>query len=291
MINKKNKSKKYQSVIPFAIGVAVAALLYLTVGWWGFLIIFPWIGFAVSVGTYLNIFLEGKKKLLGRKVSILMIFPCLFIFVPVVNNENFQLEGVALIVMVGYLNKGFIHYLIAKIFGPLIWGRGFCGWACWTGAVLDWLPIRGEKKVLDKKYRKLRYLVLLISITLPAYLVFALNYDVYNNYIYKKELLWMMVGNVVYYMTAIPLAFILKDKRAFCKYLCPVALIMKPGTRIRLVKPKSNKKICIECGKCNACCPMDIDVMGRISKQKSIVDTECIQCMDCRAVCPQNAIS
>ncbi len=288
----KNKMyKKSLTAIPFGIGIMVAALLYLTVGWWGFLIIFPWIGFSVSTGTYLNMFLEGEKKLIGRKIAILMIFPCLFLFVPIVNNENFQLEGVALIVFIGFFNKGFIHYLVAKVLGPLIWGRGFCGWACWTGAILDWLPIKSEKKLIDKKYRNLRYIALFISIAIPFYLVFVLNYNVYNDYLNKKELLWMMVGNLIYYLIAIPLAYILSDKRAFCKYVCPVGLIMKPGSKIRLVKQSPNTNQCIQCGKCNEICPMDIDIMSKISKNKTISDTECIQCMDCRAVCPQKAIS
>jgi len=47
--------------------------------------------------------------------------PVLLFFVPIINNENFQLEGVVLIVLVGFFLKGFIHYAIAKLFGPFIW--------------------------------------------------------------------------------------------------------------------------------------------------------------------------
>lgn len=38
-----------------------------------------------------------------------------------------------------------IHYAVAKIFGPLIFGRGWCGYACWTAMVLDFLPYRIPK--------------------------------------------------------------------------------------------------------------------------------------------------
>jgi len=44
----------------------------------------------------------------------------LLLFVPIYNCENFQLEGVVLIVLAGS-SEGFIHYMIAKLFGPLIW--------------------------------------------------------------------------------------------------------------------------------------------------------------------------
>ena len=79
--------------------------------------------------------LPRQKKNLGRKVSILFILPALLLFVPFANRENFQLEGIVLIVLAGYLSKGFIHYCVAKIFGPLIWCRGFCGWACSAAAI------------------------------------------------------------------------------------------------------------------------------------------------------------
>ena len=116
-------------IIPFFIGIAVATLLYITTHWWGFWIIFPWIGFSITTGMIIRHRLKGKKKITGRKVAILMILPCLLIFVPVINNENFQLEGVVLIVLVGLFSKGFIHYAVAKLFGPLYLGT----WILWMG--------------------------------------------------------------------------------------------------------------------------------------------------------------
>ena len=272
------------------IGFAVSLILEVTVGWWGFWVIFPWIGFSISTGIILQSFLKGERKTLGRKVSLLMILPCLLIFIPVVNSENFQLEGVLLIVFVGFFSKGFIHYAIAKIFGPLIWGRGFCGWACWTAAVLEWLPVKGGRKGIDPRLKSLRFLMLAVSVVIPAYLVFVLSYDVYGDYISHRELVWMLTGNAVYYMLAIPLAFIFNDRRAFCKILCPVSLVMKPGTSIRIIKIRPSGKECIRCGACNRACPMDIDVMGYISRGMKVKNTECILCGECRMACPVNAI-
>ena len=90
-------------MIPLMIGVLIATLIYKLIGWWGFLVIFPWIGFSITLGMFLRAMLEGNKRLIGRKVAILMIMPCLLLFVPIVNSENFQLEGVVLIVIVGFL--------------------------------------------------------------------------------------------------------------------------------------------------------------------------------------------
>jgi polyferredoxin len=277
-------------LIPLFIGIAVATILYLSTGWWGFWAIFPWIGASISIGIYLRQILPKKKKGLGRRISILLIMPMLLIFVPVFNNENFQLEGVVLIVLVGFFSKGFIHYAVAKLFGPLVWGRGFCGWACWTAAVLEWLPIKKEG-VIDERLKKIRYLTLFISILLPLVLVFLLNYDVRGDYLNRAELGWMIVGNLVYYTLAIPMAFIFKDRRAFCKIACPVSLIMKVPTRLALIRIKPTGNECIECGACNRACPMDIDVMSYISAGKSVSSTECILCTDCTISCPEGALS
>jgi polyferredoxin len=192
--------------------------------------------------------------------------------------------------MVGFFGKGFIHYAIAKILGPLIWGRGFCGWACWTAAVLDWLPIKSKRVEVSPQLKHLRFLTLAISILIPAYLVFVLNYDVIQNYINKREMIWMFVGNGIYYLLAIPLAFIYSDKRFFCKYLCPVSLVMIPTSSLSLIKIKPKGNECIECGACNRICPMGIDVMSYIKNGKKITHSECILCSDCRSVCPTKAL-
>lgn len=280
-----------KTVLPFVVGLTVSCILYGIFRWWAFLILFPWIGFSISVGVFLRQYLKGKKKLIGRKISLLMILPSLLFFIPLVNNENFQLEGVFMIVLVGFFSKGFIHYSVAKIFGPLVWRRGFCGFACWTAAVLDWLPIQKTSNVISRKYRNIRFLSLFLSLLIPVYLIFALSYDPWTEYINKEEMKWMFVSNGVYYAIAVPLAFITSDKRAFCKYVCPVSLVMKPASFISILKIKPNKQAdCISCGACNKHCPMGVDIMDCMKKDVVVADTECILCSDCRTVCPVDKI-
>jgi len=279
----------YVRYIPFAIGVLIGTILFRSVGWWGFLVLFPWIGASISIGISLRQTLPNRKKELGRRVSILLNLPALLLFVPFVNRENFQLEGVILIILVGYFSKGFIHFAVAKLFGPLIWGRGFCGWACWTAAVLDWLPIK-KKKMIPPRLWNLRYLVLAISIALPLYFVFVLSYDVRGSYIGKTELGWMIGSNIIYYLLAVPLAYLFEDGRAFCKILCPVSLVMKVPSRFARIRMKPTGNECTECGICNHACLMDVDIMSAISQGQNVKSTECILCGTCRTKCPAGAI-
>lgn len=276
-------------VLPFIIGIVVATIIYSMVPWWGFWIIFPWIGSSISIGSYLIEYLPKKKKLLGRKVAILMIMPLLLLFIPIINNENFQMEGIILNILVGYFAKSFIHLAIAKLFGPIIWGRAFCGWACWTAAILEWLPIK-EKGTIPPNFRRIRYITFFLTIIIPVSMVFFYNYDVRNDYLYKSELLWMLLGNLLYYVVAIALAYWFKDRRAFCKIACPVAVVMDIPSRFRLLCRQPSGKKCTQCGLCNKVCPMDVDIMSCIRAGKDVRSTECIHCNDCVLSCPVGAI-
>jgi polyferredoxin len=278
-----------EKYIPVLLGLVLGLGLFLAYRWWGFLVLFPWIGGAISIGIHLRMTLPRARKSLGRRVSILLNLPIFLLFIPLANRENLQLEGVVLIVLAGYFSKGFIHYAVAKLFGPLIWGRGFCGWACWTAGVLDWLPVK-KQGAIDPRLRHLRYLALALSLALPLYLVLVLQYDVRGSYLNRQELAWMMAGSLIYYLLAIPMAFYFQDRRAFCKIVCPVSLVMKLGSRFAMIKRRPAETPCLECGACDRGCPMDVKVMAHISAGKAIADTECILCNDCKSNCPVGSI-
>ena len=82
-----------------------------------------------------------------------------------------------------------------------------------------------------------------------------------------------VIGNILYYVIGIILAFLFKDNRAFCKYLCPITVFLKPASYFSLVRVKCNVEKCISCGKCKRVCPMDVDVTDNSRKRKN--GTEC----------------
>jgi len=283
-----------RQLIPFGIALGVATVTWATTGWWGFWLIFPWIGGWISVGGLLVRNKKGKKKDFGRRLAILMAAPAFLVFLGVVQRENLQLEETVFYLAAGVFSRVLIHYAVAKVFGPLVWGRGFCGWACWTAAVLDWLPIRSNRPI-PKKYTLVRIPVLVASLAIPFALI-AAGYDYERLHIDESldkfhQLIWFLVGNGVYYVAAVSLAFGFRKKRAFCKVACPVSLVMTPATRLSLLKRKPSGAECDECGVCNKQCPMDVDVMSAIRAGKVLTSTECVYCGICKNVCPKGAIS
>ncbi|MDR0455198.1 MAG: 4Fe-4S binding protein [Treponema sp.] len=207
----------------------------------------------------------------------------------------------AYFISTGIFTRVLIHYATAKVFGPLIWGRGYCGWACYTAALLEWLPIK-ENKTIPQKYTYIRIPILIVSLLIPFILIQS-GYDYYAKHIDSsynsffiesrkfEQFIWFLAGYILYYIIGIILAFVFRKKRAFCKIFCPVSLIMKLPARISLIKIKPNGNKCIKCGKCSEVCPMDIDVKKYIENGQKVLSTECIYCRNCVRKCPAKAIA
>ena len=294
--------KKYKRCFfPFLIGTVLSVSLGLTI-WIGFFFVFIPIGLSISIGFFLSI--RFKNPDLGRKISLSVISLVFLVFLGLMQRENMQIEEtviyLAYFISTGVFTRVLIHYAIAKVFGPLIWGRGYCGWACYTAALLEWLPIK-ENKPIPKKYTYIRIPVLIVSLLIPFILIQS-GYDYMTrhidssitSFIESKKLdqfIWFLVGYISYYIIGIILAFVFKKRRAFCKIFCPVSLIMKLPTRLSLIKIRPIGNKCIKCGKCSEVCPMDIDVRRYIENGQKVLSTECIGCRNCINVCPAKAIA
>lgn len=289
-----------RKLIPFILFSALSAVLMFR--WPGFLF-FAWIGACVSIGIYASDRYKGREKQTGRKIAILLMSPVFLLFLGMMQRENLQLEETVFYLAYfsagGIFTRVLIHYAIAKVGGPLIFGRGFCGWACWTAAFLEWLPIRGNEPI-PVKYQFIRYPVFIISLAVP-FIMIQVGYDYISQHIYDTpgrflthykyhQLLFFLIGNGLYYAAAFPLAFIFRKKRAFCKIACPVSLVMKIPARYSIIKKTPTGEECTQCGACNRNCPMDVDVMGYISNGRRVESTECILCNTCVHVCPADAV-
>ena len=271
--------KKYlPPVMIFLIFEAVAVTLWLTKDNLFYLFNFSYIGTAISLGVFLFI----RKNKHARRIAQLLVGSYMLIYLGLICGENMQIEGFWYYLFTGVFEAATIHYAVAKIFGPLLFGRGWCGYACWTAMVLDFLPYKTPLKP-GRKIGWIRY------ITFAASLIFVASLFLANVGNMERIMFWaFLIGNAAYYGVGIALAFLFKDNRAFCKYVCPVAVFLKPMSYFSLIRIKCDTDKCVSCGKCRNVCPMDVDVTDNSRKRKN--GTECILCMECVKNCPKDAL-
>jgi len=87
------------------------------------------------------------------------------------------------------------------------------------------------------------------------------------------------------------LTIVLKDNRAFCKYICPIAIPMKVLSRVSLMKQQIDMRKCNDCGLCEKFCLMDIKLLDYARQGQRVLSSECILCNSCIYICPTNAIT
>lgn len=206
----------------------------------------------------------------------------MLVYLGIISKENMQIEGFWYYLFLGVFEAAVIHYVVAKILGPFLFGRGWCGYACWTAMVLDLLPYKSPKKPR-------------LSIGFIRYIVFAGSLFLIGGlFIFhipnmERVMFWLFItGNIIYYAVGIILAYSHGDNRAFCKYICPITIFLKPASYFSLVRVKKDEDKCIDCGRCKEVCPMEVDMTD--NSRKRLNGTECILCAQCIDACPENAL-
>lgn len=256
----------------------IAVALWLAMDNLFYLFNFSYIGTSIAIGLLL--FQLHYRH--ARRVAQFLVGAYMLVYLGLLCNENMQLEGFWYYLFTGVFEAATIHYAVAKIFGPLIFGRGWCGYACWTAMILDLLPYKVPQQP-RKKWGWVRYIMFVLSLVFVSALFLA---QVKNM---ERIMFWaFLIGNGLYYIVGILLAFALKDNRAFCKYICPITVFLKPMSYFSLMRVKCDERKCISCGKCKQVCPMNVDVTDPSRKRAN--GTECILCYECARVCPKDAI-
>ena len=270
-------TKKYlYPLIILIVFEAVAVTLWLTKDNLFYLFNFSYIGLSIS----LVLFIREYKY--ARRIVQLLVGLYMLVYLGLICRENMQIEGFWYYLFTGVFEAATIHYAVAKIFGPLLFGRGWCGYACWTAMVLDFLPYTVPQKP-RKKIGWIRYIMFAASLIFVASLFLA-----HVGNIEQIMIRAFIIGNIAYYGLGIALAILFKDNRAFCKYICPVTVFLKPMSYYARIRIQCDKDKCINCGKCKRVCPMDVDVTDNSRKRKN--GTECILCMECVKNCPKKAL-
>lgn len=271
--------KKYLApIMMFSLFEVIAVVLSITLDNFFYFINFTYIGSFIALGLFLYI----KKYKYARLVVQFGVGLYMLVYLGLLNNENMQIEGFWFYLFSGVFEAATIHYAVAKIFGPLFFGRGWCGYACWTAMILDLLPYK-RPETQRKKIGYIRYITFFLSL-LFVLLLFLLKVPEKN-----KIMFWsFIIGNLIYYTVGLLLAFMFKDNRAFCKYICPITVFLKPMSYYSYIRVKVDENKCISCKKCTKACPMNVDVTS--NSRKRLNATECILCAKCIDECPTGAL-
>lgn len=262
----------------FFIFEMVAIILWLTLDNIFYLLNFSYIGFCISFG----LILYANKFKYARLIVQFLVGTYMLVYLGLISNENMQIEGFWYYLFLGVFEAATIHYVVAKILGPFIFGRGWCGYACWTTMILDLLPYKMPKDP-RKKVGYIRYIMFVASFLFTGALF------IFNIPNLDRVMFWsFIIGNLLYYIVGIVLAFTFKDNRSFCKYICPITIFLKPASYFSLMRIKKDEDRCVDCGICKKVCPMDVDMMD--NSRNRINGTECILCMSCVEECPKKAL-
>ena len=168
-MNRKNKSFRHFLAAPVVsfIFLSVTGIITWRIQGDPFMLItFLYIGVFTAGGMALFIVLPKKKKSWGRKVSFFMVGGLLlFMGVGLMGRINVQLEGFFFYLLAGFYAGTITHYMVAKVIGPIVLNRSWCGWGCWTMMILDMLPYKKGSGWVPGKWIWLRYLHFVTSET------------------------------------------------------------------------------------------------------------------------------
>lgn len=270
--------KYYMPIIIFVVFEMIAITLWLTLNNHFYLFNFTYIGSFITLGLVLYI----KKFKYARLVVQFAVGLYMFLYLGIISGENMQIEGFWYYLFLGVFEAATIHYVVAKLFGPVIFGRGWCGYACWTAMFLDLLPYK-TPQTPRKGFGYLRYVTFLASLLFVIALFVFQVPDLSQIMFYS-----FIIGNIMYFGIGTILAFTCKDNRAFCKYICPITIFLKPASYFSLLRIKIDEEKCNGCGRCKKVCQMNVEMTN--NSRKRINGTECILCFKCIDECPQKAL-
>ena len=171
--------------------------------------------------------------------------------------------------------------------------RAFCGYVCpigtisnWIGDAAKWLGIKRITlpPALDRVLSLLKYPVLCIIL----YFGWRAGELLFRAYCPAYALLSRHGEDITFWAYVVAGGIVLCSlffTIPFCRWLCPLAAVMNPLSRLGLTRVKRDENTCVDCGICRRACPMDIPV----DTLKQVTTARCISCLQCTDSCPKKS--
>lgn len=242
---------------------------------------------------------ETKKNASSRQTLRKWILILSFLLVPV---TIFYISPIILMMGAaeGIASGSMILFILLFVLSFFV-ARLWCGWLCPMGA---WQEICSPliKHTIQRRWLNyIKYGVTVLWLGVLAQSIIAAGgirsidpfYGTVNGISISSLQVLIMVAFI---FAAIVITAFLAGRRGFCNVLCPMAVIMIAGRKIRnLVRwpalgLTADPARCIDCKKCSAACPMGLDVNGMV-RNGEMENADCILCASCADACPQGAIT
>ncbi len=189
------------------------------------------------------------------------------------------------------LGSSNLFLLLAILVLTLLSKRSFCGWVCPLGALGEWCG-KARDRILpgsrwappegvDRWLRLLKYpiLVLILYFTWTEKELIFRAFDPFYALASKG-------GEDITFWAYVALGGLLAGaffmKQPFCRYLCPLAAVLNPFSRVGLLRVVRAGETCVQCGKCDLVCDEGIPV----SQVEEVTHARCTQCLECLSACP-----
>jgi len=224
-------------------------------------------------------------------VSFLLIPVTIFYISPIILMMG-AAEGIATGSMILLILLFVLSFFVARL---------WCGWLCPMGAWQEICSPLMKHTVREgwRKYIKYGVAVLWLGVLTKTIISVGGIHSVDPFYGTVNGISISSVDVLVIVLvifTVIFLTAFIAGRRGFCNVLCPMAVIMIAGRKIRnligwpALQLSADASRCIDCKKCSKECPMGLDVNGMVRKNE-MENADCILCASCADACPKGAIS
>jgi hypothetical protein len=183
--------------------------------------------------------------------------------------------------------------LVGMLAMAVVYRRSFCGTICPLGTLQGIFGAAGRRlsrrrlavpRAVDRVARYLKYAVL-VSFAVWTWQAAELVLRPYDPWVAWAHLTspdLLATYGVGLTVLVASLAGSLVYERFFCKYLCPTGALLGLLSRVSLLNIKRDAATCIDCGRCNVTCMMNVPV----ATADVVTSSECISCNECVNVCP-----
>ncbi|UCD74825.1 MAG: 4Fe-4S binding protein [Phycisphaerales bacterium] len=182
------------------------------------------------------------------------------------------------------------YILAGLVVMTLLLRRAFCGYVCPIGAISEWLrggarrlriPALPVHPRLDVVLSLLKYPLLAVIL----YFTYRTGELIFRGFDPCYALIGRHGEDITfwaYIVSAAIVAISIFIVVPFCRWFCPLAVVLNPFSWVGLTRVKRDLDACLDCGKCDQSCPMAIPV----SHMPSVTSARCTSCLNCVEACP-----